>query len=81
MMGELKDFAGGGDADCVVRGEVFFAASRNASRPHMIRITGLQEKLPRARLTFARPPRCVTGVEVVENVDVNGVGCPYLIFV
>ena len=35
------------------------------------RITG---KLPRARLTFARPPRCVTGVEVVENVDVNGVG-------
>ena len=31
-------------------------------------------KLPRARLTFARPPRCVTGVEVVENVDVNGVG-------
>ena len=35
------------------------------------RITG---KMPRARLTFARPPRCVTGVEVVENVDVNGVG-------
>ena len=28
------------------------------------RITG---KLPRARLTFARPPRCVTGVEVVDN--------------
>ena len=35
------------------------------------RITG---KMPRARLTFARPPRCVTGVEVVENVDVYGVG-------
>ena len=30
--------------------------------------------MPRARLTFVRPPRCVTGVEVVENVDVYGVG-------
>ena len=40
------------------------------------RITG---KLPRARLTFARPPRCVTGVEVVENVDVNGVGVEHIV--
>ena len=30
------------------------------------RITG---KMPRARLTCARPPRCVTDVEVVENAD------------
>ena len=46
-------------------------AALNKEELQDYRITG---KLPRARLTFARPPRCVTGVEVVENVDVNGVG-------
>ena len=35
------------------------------------RITG---KMTRARLTFARPPRCVTDVAVVENADGYGVG-------
>ena len=30
--------------------------------------------MPRARLTCARPPRCVTDVEVVENADGYGVG-------